>query len=257
MAFYKRAIVKKPSPSIEEGIKGTDIDTPPHYREALRQHHTYVETLKECGLHVEELEADEAYPDSTFVEDTAVVTERVAVITRLGHSSRQGEEEAIKESLQSYFKDIEEIRPPGTLEGGDVLQVEDTFFIGVSKRTNLEGAEQLKEILSTYEYRSHIIHHLPPNLLHLKSGLSYLGENILLMTRDFCGEEPFKEFTSLHVPDEERYAANSLRINAYVLVPEGYDKTRVMIQDYYQVKTIDTSSFRKLDGGLSCLSLRF
>lgn len=256
MNLYSNAIAKKPGHSIEKGIGSAPLRLP-HYQKALDQHNQYIEALKRCGLQVEVLKEDEAYPDSTFVEDPAIVTKRVAVINRLGAYSRQGEEKAIKECLKRYYNDLEEIRPPGALEGGDIMQVDDLFFIGLSSRTNREGALQLQSILSTYGYRSNIINSLPPDVLHLKSGIAYLGDNNLLMTRDFCREEFVKDFNIMIVPNREKYAANSLRVNDYVLVPEGYEETRKIVEKKFPVITVDTSEFRKLDGGLSCLSLRF
>lgn len=256
MSLYSNAIVKRPGQSIVQGI-GSKKTSAPDYKKALQQHDEYLEALTRCELKIEVLEEEEEYPDSTFVEDPAIVTERVAVINRLGAPSRQGEERAIRESLKRYFEEVEEIESPGTLEGGDILQIDELFFIGLSKRTNLEGALQLKTILERVDYQVQIIKDLPPTVLHLKSGMAYLGDNNLLTTRDFYRKTYVKGFNCFIVPDDEKYAANSLRINAYVLVPEGYDKTEEMIQRVYPVITVDTSMFRRIDGGLSCLSLRF
>lgn len=256
MTFFAHAIVKKPGHSIKKGISSTHLCLP-LYEKALQQHHAYLQALKKCGLEVEILNEDEGYPDSTFVEDTAVVTERVAIITRLGVPSRQGEEKEIKGCLQKFFAQIEQIKPPGTLEGGDVLRIEDLFFIGLSSRTNLEGALQLQTILWKYDYKACIIHDLPQGLLHLKSGITYLGDNQLLMTKDFCGQDFVGNFEPIIVPDGEEYAANSLRLNQYVLVPKGYKGTEKIIQSLYPIILVETSEFQKIDGGLSCLSLRF
>lgn len=139
--MFQRAIVRQPSRNLIHGITTANLGKPDFAR-ALRQHAVYSQALKACGLEVIELKADERFPDSTFVEDTAVLSERVAVIGRAGALSRQGEEESIAALLQTFFSNVEHIRAPGTLEGGDVLRVGDRFYVGISSRTNEEGAAQ-------------------------------------------------------------------------------------------------------------------
>jgi dimethylargininase len=223
---------------------------------ALEQHAAYVEALCDCGLAVTALEADEAYPDSVFVEDTAVLSARAAVITRPGAPSRRGEERAVARALGEFYPSLEAILAPGTLEGGDVMRAGDRFFVGLSARTNEDGVRQFAAILQRCGYEA-----IPVPLrdvLHLKTGISYLEENRLLACGEFLGQQLLSSFTTIPVPPAESYAANSLWINGRVLVPSGFPLTRKAIEKAgYATVALDVSEFRKLDGGLSCLSLRW
>ncbi|MCX6576785.1 MAG: arginine deiminase family protein [Candidatus Aminicenantes bacterium] len=253
--MFRHAIVRKPCRNLVRGIS-TALLGKPDYEQALRQHAAYVDALRSCGLEVVVLEADESYPDSTFVEDTAVVTEKIAVISNPGAPSRRGEEGSIAEALKSFFSSLEYIKPPGTLEGGDVMRAGDHFYIGLSQRTNREGANQLVQILEKSGYAASLV---PlEHVLHLKTGVVYLENKKLLAAGEFIAHPVFKEYHLIPAAVDELYAANSLWVNGWVLVPAGFNKTRRAIENLgYSVKTVDVSEFRKLDGGLSCLSLRF
>jgi dimethylargininase len=255
MKMFKQAVVRTPCKRLSDGISGADLGKP-DYRQAIAQHDSYVRALEECGLEVTVLEADERFPDSTFVEDTAVLTERCAVICRPGAPSRKGEETEIVEQLKNFYQNLEYIESPGTLEGGDVMQVEDHFYIGLSGRTNRSGAGQFRQILGKFGYTGSI---LPlQNVLHLKTGLSYIEDNHLLAAGEFIDQPMFRNFEVIKIDHDEQYAANSIWVNGRVLLPQGFDKTRSAIEEAgYQTLVVDVSEFRKLDGGLSCLSLRF
>ena len=162
----------------------------------------------------------------------------------------------MKKVLVSFYKNIEEIKEPGTVEAGDVMVVADHHYIGLSGRTNLDGANQLTRILSKYGLTGSTIS--LEKMLHLKSGVSYLGNNNLLVAGELKNKLEFEKFNLILVEDDESYAANSLWINDIVLVPKGFLKTRMKIEQLgYKTIEVDVSEFRKLDGGLSCLSLRF
>jgi dimethylargininase len=222
---------------------------------ALQQHEAYIQMLRMCDLAVEVLDEDESFPDSVFVEDTAICTAEMAVITNPGAPSRKGEEKDIKESLGRYYSSIEEIKHPATVEGGDVMMAGDHFYIGISERTNEHGAQQLIQILRKYGYNGSTLQ--LNNILHLKSGISYLENNIILGIRELIHLSDFAEFTKIEVPENEAYASNSLWINDVVIVPEGFPVTLQRIRDKgFRTLLLDVSEFRKLDGGLSCLSLR-
>ncbi len=255
MRKLTQAVVKKPASSIVRGIS-SQPGVQPDYHRAVKQHREYLQALKSCGLQITELKADEDFPDSVFVEDTAITAENLAVITRPGAESRRGEVTAIRSCLEDFYDNIESLNPPGTLDGGDILRIENTFYIGLSERTNSAGAEQLKKILADYGY-SAVPLEIPEDMLHLKSGASCLGDKILLLSEKLAEVEEFQSFKQLIVPAGEEYAANSLRINDRILVPSGYPKTRKMIAELYQIITLEIDEFSKLDGGLSCLSLRF
>lgn len=255
MKTFKNALVRKPCPNLAQGLSTAGLGRP-DYEKALAQHDAAIAALRYCGLAVTVLDADDHFPDSVFIEDTAVVCEKAAVITRPGAPSRQGEEAAVAEALERFRKPIETITAPGTLEGGDVFRAEDHFYIGVSARTNEEGARQLAAILGRHGYSATPI----PlrDALHLKTGVAYLENNRLLACGEFLDHPLLAGFEIIPVAADEAYAANSVWINGRVLVPAGFDKTRRTVERLgYEAVPVDVSEFRKLDGGLSCLSLRF
>lgn len=253
--MFNQAIVRKPSKTFQFGISTSNLGKP-DYQKVLLQHSKYVEALLSCNLSLVELKEDDHFPDSTFVEDTAIVDKNFSVITNFGVKSRQGEEVEIREQLKSFYDKIESIKKPGTVEGGDVMKVEDHFYIGLSNRTNKEGADQLIKILKRHGYSSSKI---PlKKVIHLKTGLSYLGDSILLVSGEFKDHPDFKEYDQIEVQESEGYAANSLRINEYVLIPKGYPNLKEQIYNLnFKVLELEMSEFEKMDGGLSCLSLRF
>ena len=255
--MFTRAIVRTPAPSLTEGLTSAQLGKP-DYALALQQHAAYIAALQACGLAVTVLEPDPAYPDSCFVEDTAVLAERLAVITRPGAPSRQGEQQRVAQALRAFYRpeQIETLLPPGTLEGGDVMRVEDHFYIGLSARTNAEGARQLIAILEQHGYTGSTVQ--MQEMLHLKTGLAYLEHNRLLAAGEFIQHPLFALFRRIPIDPAEAYAANCIYINGTVLVPAGYPRTLAQIEAAgLPVLAVDTSEFRKLDGGLSCLSLRF
>ncbi|MGB2965089.1 MAG: arginine deiminase family protein [Anaerolineales bacterium] len=253
--MYTRAIVKTPGKSIVEGLT-TAVLGIPDYQKALNQHREYIEALQNCGLEVLVLEADEDYPDSTFVEDTALLTPQCAIITNPGAPSRKGETAAMIEVLQDFYTVLEKILPPGTVEGGDILKVGTHYYIGLSERTNLKGAQQVIEILNEYGLDGSMVQ--LDDVLHLKTGISYLEGNIMAACGEFLSKAEFKKYKILAIAQAESYAANCLWINGTVLVPQGFPQTQEAIEHAgYRTKAVDVSEFRKMDGGLSCLSLRF
>lgn len=254
--MFKNAIVRRPGHSLVNGITSAPELGKPDYELAIKQHDSYVKALKSCGVEVTVLGADERFPDSCFVEDVAVCTKKFAMIAKPGASSRKGEEKEIIEVIKNFHNDIEYIKKPGTLEGGDVMIVGDHFYVGLSKRTNREGAKQLIKALAKYGMSVSIVEIL--EMLHLKSGLAYLEDNVLLITGEFINNLEFKKFNKIMIDEEETYSANCIRVNDYVLVPAGYPKTKEKIEAAgFKVIVVDTSEYRKVNGGLSCLSLRF
>jgi len=248
-------MVKTPCKNMVNGISHAKMGKP-DYDLAKKQHQTYIRALEACGLAVVVLDPDEAFPDSTFIEDTCLVTGRCTVITRPGAASRQGETTAVKQAMERFDKPMAAIQAPGTLDAGDVMMVQEHFYVGLSDRTNAEGAKQLETILTPHGYTVSFIR--LRSVLHLKTGISYLENNCLLAWGEFLTKPELAGFTVLPVDDAEAYAANCVWINDRVLVPEGFAKTRDMIENQgYDTIAVDVSEFRKLDGGLSCLSLRF
>jgi dimethylargininase len=253
--MFRNAIVRVPCPAIIDGLTSVSLGKP-DYQRALEQHKAYIEALKNAGLTIRVLEEEDLHPDSTFIEDVALCTSEFAVITRPGAESRRKEIQGIRYVLQEFFDNIEEIIFPGTLEAGDVMMVGNHFFIGLSSRTNIFGAEQLIQILEKYGMTGSTL--TLKKLLHLKSGASYLENNNLLVGEEMSGYKDFDRYNRIIVETGESYAANSLWINGTVLVPAGFPETRRRIMSAgYRTVVLDVSEFRKVDGGLSCLSLRF
>ena len=253
--MFTRAIVRRPCEAMRDGISTAGLGLP-DYELAYRQHANYVTALEECGLAVTVLPAEEAYPDGTFVEDTAVMLPSGVILTRPGAVSRRGEVERMRPTLESLFNKVSIIESPGTLEGGDVLMVGSHFYIGISERTNQDGAQQMIGILEQYGLTGCMVH--LKEMLHLKSGVSYLERGNLLVYGEFVANPIFSKFTKLRVDHSEAYASNSLWVNDTVLVPQSCPMTALTIKAKgYVVKSLDVSEFQKLDGGLSCLSLRF
>lgn len=255
--MFKNIIARKPCPSITEGLT-TASSGKPDYKLACKQHEAYIEALGKCGVEITLLEANDEYPDSCFVEDIALCTKKNAIITRPGATSRRGEAELpdMKTALEEFFVDIDVIREPGTVDAGDIMMVGEHFFIGLSGRTNEEGAKQAIIHIEKFGFTGSTIE--MKNALHLKTGLAYIENNNLLVCGEFVDNPAFGSFNRIEVDPDEAYAANCVWVNGKVIFPEGYPKTKRKLEDLgYKVITVDTSEFRKIDGGLSCLSLRF
>ena len=252
---FSRAIVRKPGTSFIDGITTANLGVPDHEK-AIQQHVAYVNALMQCGLEVDVLEANEDYPDSVFVEDTALLTPECAIITNPGAPSRKGEVVDIEHAVRKYYTHVERIMPPGTVDAGDILMVGNHFYIGISGRTNEAGAAQVIAILREYGMSGSTIQMTYG--LHLKSSLAYLGYNTLVVSGDLMLHHELEKFEVIEVPEEESYAANCVRINDTVLMPTGFAVTKERISSAgYNIIETDVSEFRKLDGGISCLSLRF
>ena len=252
---FTKAIVRTPGPSMVDGLTTANLGNP-DYKKALSQHTAYIRALESCGLEVIVLPPDNDYPDSTFVEDTALVTPVCAIIMRPGAISRRGETRAIEKALTNFYTNIERVISPGTVDAGDIMMVGNHYYIGLSQRTNADGASQVIRHLETYGLTGSTV---PlQEALHLKSGTAYIENDYLVMAGEFVGRPEFAAYTILTVEPDEQYAANCLWLNGKILVAEGYPKIRRAIEAVgYETIPLDVSEFRKLDGGLSCLSLRF
>ncbi|MBA3534814.1 MAG: N(G),N(G)-dimethylarginine dimethylaminohydrolase [Ardenticatenales bacterium] len=257
--MFTRAIIRPPAANFAEGLTTVDLGVP-DYQRTLEQHERYCAALEQCGLTLTRLEADARYPDSTFVEDTAILTERCAILTRPGAESRAGEVEAMREVLAAFYPTLSAIVAPGTVDGGDICEAGEHFFIGLSERTNEAGAEQLSRLLTEAGYTSSCVDIRGvnlPGLLHLKSGLSYLGDNRLVVVDELAAHEAFQGYDLVRVLPEEFYAANCVRVNDTVFLAAGYPLFEETVRRLgYRTIALEMSEFRKMDGGLSCLSLR-
>ncbi len=251
---FTRALCRRPGSDLAGGITTSDLSKP-DFSLACDQFDSYVALLTECGLEVTVLEALGGFPDAHFIEDTAVVTADVAVITNPGAASRQGEQHTVARAMAAHLP-LAHIESPGTLDGGDVLMIGTHFLIGVSDRTNEEGARQLGAILESHGNTWQVVPVAAG--LHFKSSVNLVGPNTLLVTETFVGREELEDFEKIIVPPDEEYAANTLLIDGRLVLPAGYPKTRKMLEALSQpITELDTSEFRRMDGGLTCLSLRF
>jgi len=259
---FTRAIVRPPAGNFAAGLSSGAAGAPDVDR-ALEQHLQYVGALRDCGLKVTYLQPDDAHPDATFVEDTAIVTARGAILTRPGAPSRAGEVRSMAECLRNFYADLPVIEAPGTVDGGDICEADGHFLIGVSARTNAHGAEQLARHLAGFGYSSATIDIRPnPALLHLKSGIAYLGAGVWVVDggveNDLRSQRELVVRDVIPVSPEEAYAANCVRVNDAILVAAGYPRVHAALtRRDCRVVQLEMSEFRKMDGGLSCLSLRF
>jgi dimethylargininase len=255
---FHHAIARLPSENFAAGLTSVALGTP-SFETAYRQHAAYVEALHACGLTVTVLEPEPEFPDSTFVEDTAVLFGRHAVMTRPGARSREGEVAAMRPHIEHFFDALEQIVEPGTLDGGDVCDAGDHFYIGRSHRTNDEGARQLTAFLqragktaTTIDIRG------VEGILHLKSGMAYLGDERFAVIDALAPLLDVPRERIVRVRPEDTYAANCVRVNDRVLVAAGFPQVeRDLQQAGLETLVLDMSEFQKMDGGLSCLSLRF
>jgi dimethylargininase len=253
--MFKKAIVRTPCAAMIDGISSANLGKP-DYKKALVQHQDYIQALQECGLEVTILEADNQFPDSTFVEDVALCTPDCAIITNPGAASRTRETESMIPYIKANYDAVEYIQAPGTVEAGDIMMVGNFYYIGLSERTNKNGAAQVIEHLKKQGMDGTAV--TMSEFLHLKTGLSYLENKNLLVCGEFIAKPEFQMFNQIEVDAEEAYAVNSVWVNDTVITPKGFPKTKAKIEALgYKTREVDVSEFQKLDGGLSCLSLRF
>lgn len=249
------AITREVSPNIGR-CEITLVDRQPIDVELARTQHTqYESVLAELGCQIKRLSAAPHLPDSVFVEDTAIVLDELAVITRPGAEIRRGETKIIAEVLGEY-RAIFQIEPPGTLDGGDVLQSGRTLYVGISKRSNESGIMQLTELISPYEYNVVKVH--LDGCLHLKSAVTKVDEGALLINRSWVDARSFEGKALIDIDPGEPYAANSLLVGGQLVYPATFPKTRERLVDRgYSVRTVDVSELQKAEGAVTCCSLIF
>jgi dimethylargininase len=222
---------------------------------AREQHQRYERYLAELGCNVCRLPDEPDLPDAVFVEDTAVVLDELAVIMRPGAKSRRAETESTATGLSPY-RDLVFIRPPGTIDGGDVLHFGKDLFVGLSARSNQAGIEQLGAYVAPYGYRVSVIE--IHGCLHLKSAVTQVGENKLLINRDWVDAGNFGDVELIAVHPDEPMAANALLVSDTLIYPSTFPRTRLSLEAHgIKVKTIDISELQKAEGGVTCCSLVF
>ena len=250
MIAFTRAV----SPLITE-CELTFLERAPiDFDRAVEQLEAYRRALRELGVDVRNLPDAADQPDSVFVEDTAVVVDEVAVVTYPGAASRRDEVATVRSALSRHRR-LREIESPGTLEGGDVFQVERTVYVGRSTRTNREGIEQLRQHLAPYGYE--VLTVPMTGCLHLGTGCSYIGDGRALCNRSWVDVAALKGLEIVDVAETEPWAANTLRVGDSILMAAGFPATTRRLQETgYEVRDVDISEFLKAEGGVSCMSLR-
>jgi dimethylargininase len=253
---FTRAVTRVPSKSIVHGLRARDIGAPDLSR-MLAAHQDYITALHDAGLAVTELAALEDYPDSIFVEDTALCLAEGAILMRPGAPTRAGEVAHMAPTLCGLYGKVLQIEGPGFIEGGDILVHGKQILVGRSARTDAAGIAELAGLVGTwgYEVRELIT---PPGVLHFKTDCSLLGENTVLATERLAASGCFADYQVILPCAGEEAAANAIRCNDLVLMAAGFPGTSVRVrQAGFNVREIDNSECAKLDGGMSCLSLRF
>ena len=253
---FNSAIVRKPSSSVVNGLRAEDRGNP-DYEGVKSEHAAYVRALETAGMSVTVLPALEAFPDSIFVEDPALVFSAGAILLRPGADSRKGETREMAPALHDLFDTVLELPPSGYADGGDILVTPDTVMIGLSARTDLAGANSLKDLLKKLGLKGQVVN-TPKGVLHFKTACSLLDEETILVTRHMSQAGLFKGFRNIILPEGEEPAANALRINDTVLISAKYKGTMDMLdQEGFSVVPVNTSQIEKIDAGLSCMSLRW
>ncbi|MEO8608529.1 MAG: arginine deiminase family protein [Chloroflexota bacterium] len=252
---FNHAIVRTPLDNIGDGLTTQDLGVP-DFELAMRQYNAYIETLQACGLEISCLPGDPTYPDGHFVEDAAIIYGNLVVITQPGAPERFGETQAIAEVL----KDKHPVYMTGDarLDGGDILFCADRVLIGLGKRTNKAGAEQLRAAIQEYDQSAKVDFVPFDGMLHLKSGLTELAPGVILLSPELHIDYTIDFAEAIVVPHAESYATNVLPINDAILVIDGYPTVNELAATYYrQVYALQMSEFQKMDGSLTCLSLRY
>ena len=255
MAYkFKNAIIRKPNKSIKNALSSKNLH--PNYEKILKIHSNYINAFKKAGLNIILLETLEAYADSIFVEDPAIIYKNNLIILNPSDPSRNGEAKIIKKEIEKYFDNIFFIEH-GFVEGGDVLNINNRFVIGLSQRTTKLGAENLSEILISLGASIHISK-TPNGILHFKSECSLIDDDVILVSKRMSKLDYLKSnYTLIELPIGEEGAANSLRINDKLLLPDGFIKTEEILTNKYNIIKIEVDEISKVDAGLSCMSLRW
>lgn len=235
-------------------------ERPPRLRDpidvglARKQHMAYREALMRLGLIIIDIPPDEAFPDCCFVEDAAIIAGRVAIITRMGAPSRRGEEVRVRKVLETRMA-AREVRPPATIDGGDVLVVGRDVYVGVGGRTNRAA---VREVATLVDPGFRVLAVPFEGVLHLKSACTYVGDGYMLIRPGHFDPEVFGEYRFIEVPEEEAYAANCLSVNGGVLISRGYPRTKKAVEARgFETLELEMSEFRKGQGSLTCLSKIF
>jgi dimethylargininase len=249
------AITRSVSPNINDCELTFHTRRPIDVAKASAQHKAYENLLAELGCEIISLPAQPELPDAVFVEDPALVLDEVAVIFNMGAPSRRSEAPSLAETISRY-RPIKLLTAPATLDGGDVMRVGRSLFVGLSQRTNREGVAQLGDLLRPYRYEVQPVE--VTGCLHLKSACSHIGRNTILINRSLIDSAPLRDFELLDVPAEEPAAGNALLVNDIVIISASFPRTRSLLEAQgFHVRTIDLSELEKAEAGVTCTSLIF
>ncbi len=256
--LFNRVLVRPPAESYKRCVSTNPLHDTIDVSLAKKQHREYVKILKENGIEVIELPVLEEHPDSVFVQDTSIIgaSSKTAALCRFGEPSRRGEEKSVKEYLEKEGFKVVEIRPPGTLEGGDVMVTDVGFvFIGESVRTNNEGIKQFAKVFPQVK----VVGIKLTKIFHLLSGVNYLGKKRIAISPHVIDISYFQGFKLIEIPEDELYANNMLYLgDDKVLIPAGYPKTQEKLKRHgFKPIEVDVSEFWKGDGGVTCLNSPF
>lgn len=249
------ALTHIPSPRMSE-CELTHVErTPIDHALALAQHGEYCEMLRRCGVVVQVLDVNVDHPDCAFIEDVGIVLDEIAILASFGTASRRGERDAIEPVLRRY-REVRRIDLPAQIEGGDVLQIGRTLFVGLSSRTNSAGISALECVVRPLGYS--VVAVPVRGCLHLKTACTAVNDELLLINPAWIDAQPLEGFARMHVPDEEPWAANVLRIGDRVCLSSQHGRTASMIrQRGLEVLSVDISEFARAEAGVTCLSILF
>jgi dimethylargininase len=252
---FTRAIVRTPCNKVANALRAMDRGAPD--ADVFRaEHAAYVSVLQSLGLDLTILPPLEEFPDSVFIEDSALCLPEGAIILRPGAASRRGEASQSAAALSSLGVELMKVDGPGTVDGGDVLVTGSMVLVGLSARTNQAGFDSLKEVLAGWGYDARAVR-TPADVLHFKSDCNILDDHTLLCTSRLAGDPHLRDFRILTVPPGEEAAANSIRVNDAVLVPQGFPGTAELLDGAgFDIVLVKISQAALADGGLSCMSLR-
>jgi dimethylargininase len=249
---YKHALLREPGNNYTRCISKHPLHHTIDIKKAKLQHAKYSKTLSELGIEVIKVPRDDAFPDSCFIEDNAIIHNGKALICRMAAESRRGEELGVAEILEGFMP-IKRALEPATIEGGDIIHTEKKLISGITERTNLEGVIQMQD---WFDFRVDTI--FDPSIMHLKSYLTYIGKGIMISSEKYSKHPALEGFNILIPPPEEEYAADSLAIGDSVLIAKGHLQTQLMVKESgFEVISMDVSEFEKCDGALTCLSILF
>jgi len=253
---FSHAICREPAQSIVDGLRAVDTGSPSF--ELFKQHHSdYVTALRDTGATVSVLDASDSFPDSVFVEDAALCLQEGAVVMRPGAPTRLGEAAETAPHLKQLYGEVHHILGEGFIEGGDILTTEREILIGLSARTNKAGVDEFTRLVNDWGYKVRVVD-TPADVLHFKTDCSLLDEETVLSTQRLSATGCFKGYRVIHTADGEEACANSIRFNDLVIMPAGFPKTRdTLMQAGFHIREVGNTEAAKLDGGMSCLSLRF